>query len=137
MDCEASMANECIKLEDGSIKNFDRLEKGLPLTKEYFCDILRPLRIGINFRSNAEDNQDVATIECNAQWGSHKGKNPYRYMRGSNPEMKAHIEYLWPIMHHHPKEFTTISLAFAKGILVVCKSLLVDWVGHATSTNKF
>lgn len=61
MDCETSMANECINLENGSIKNFNRLEKGLPLTNEYFCNILRLLRIGINFKSNEKDNQDVAT----------------------------------------------------------------------------
>jgi hypothetical protein len=75
MDC-VGMANECIKLEDGSIKNFDRLERGWPLTKEYFCDILGFLRIGINFRSNKEDNQNVATTKCNAQWGPHKGETP-------------------------------------------------------------
>jgi hypothetical protein len=66
MDCEAGMVNESIKLEDGSIKNFDRPERGLPLTKEYFCDILGFFRIGINFRNNKGDNQNVTTTKCNA-----------------------------------------------------------------------
>jgi len=136
MDCEAGMANECIKLEDGSIKNFDRPERGLPLTKEYFCDILGFFIIVINFRSNKEDNQNVTTTKCNAKWGPHKGKDPYRYLQGSNLEMKARIKYLWPIMHQRPKEFIAISLAFVKGISVECKGLLVVWVGHATSINK-
>jgi len=136
MDCEAGMANECIKLEDGSIKNFHRPKRGLPLTKEYFCDILGFFIIVINFRSNKEDNQNVTTTKCNAKWGPHKGKDPYRYLQGSNLEMKARIKYLWPIMHQRPKEFIAISLAFVKGISVECKGLLVVWVGHATSINK-
>jgi hypothetical protein len=49
MDCEVGMANECINLEDGGIKSFDRLEKGVSLTKEYFCDVFGLLGNRINF----------------------------------------------------------------------------------------
>jgi hypothetical protein len=58
------------------------------------------------------------------------------HLQGSNPQMKAHIEYLWPIVRQCPKEFATISLAFGKGILAKCKNIQVDWVGHAVLTNK-
>jgi hypothetical protein len=72
--------------------------------------------------------KSVTTVECNAQWGPCKGKNPYKYLQGLDLEMKAHIEYMWPILHHHLKEFATISLTFPKGIFAKCKNLLVDWL---------
>jgi hypothetical protein len=49
MDCKVGMVNECIKLEDGGIKSFDRLERGVPLTKEYFHNIFGLLGTRINF----------------------------------------------------------------------------------------
>jgi hypothetical protein len=51
-----------------------------PLTKEYFCNILDLPGTKINFRCNEDDNRHIATVDCDAQWGIHKGKNPYRYL---------------------------------------------------------
>jgi hypothetical protein len=45
---------------------------------------------------------------------------------GSDLEMKARIEYLWPIVHQHPLSYVVISLTFAKDILVKCKKLQVN-----------
>lgn len=70
--------------------------------KEHFCNILGLLGIGINFKSNEDNKQHVEIVDCDVQWGARKGKNPYKYLRGSNPKMKARIEYLWPIVHQHP-----------------------------------
>jgi hypothetical protein len=39
-------------------------------------------------------------------------------------------------VHQCPRESVTISSAFGKGILVKCKNIQEDWVGHATFTNK-
>ncbi len=46
------------------------------------------------------------------------------------------IEYLWPMVHQHPLPLATISLAFAKDILIERKKLQVDWASHATLINK-
>jgi hypothetical protein len=73
----------------------------MPLIKKHFCHVLElpSFRIRINFRSNKDDNQDIAKNIYNAQWGGCRGKNPYRYLQSYDLEMKSHIEYLWPIVH--------------------------------------
>jgi len=96
------------------------------VTKEYFHNIVDLPRTRINYRCNEDDNQHIATKDCDAQWGAHKGKNPYMYLRGFDPYMKTHIEYLWPIVHQHKMPSIAILLIFGKGILVECKKLEVD-----------
>jgi hypothetical protein len=132
---------EYIKVENAYTKNINKLEtKTLvikePLTKEYFRDVFNLPRIGINFSCNEDNNQQIATMDCDVQWGACKGKNPYRYSQGFDLEMKACIEYLWPIVHQHKMPSTTISLVFEKGILVEHKKLEVDFASHIAFTNK-
>jgi hypothetical protein len=40
--------------------------------------------------------------------------------------MKAHIEYLWPIVHQRKMPYIAILLTLGKGILAKCKKLEVD-----------
>jgi hypothetical protein len=40
------------------------------------------------------------------------------------------------MVHQHPLPLATISLAFAKDILIERKKLQVDWASHATLINK-
>jgi hypothetical protein len=42
--------------------------------------------------------------------------NLYRYLQGSDPEMKARMKYLWPIVHYRLIPSAAILLAFTKGI---------------------
>jgi hypothetical protein len=63
---------ECIKVKGACTKNIKKLETKTqvikePLTKEYFHDVLDLPRIGINFRCNEDNNQHIATMDCDAQ----------------------------------------------------------------------
>jgi hypothetical protein len=65
------MDMECIKVEGVYTKNINKLETKTPvlkepLTKEYFHDILDLLGIEINFKCNEDNNQHIATMDCDA-----------------------------------------------------------------------
>jgi hypothetical protein len=79
------MELECVKVEGATfIKWFDKPKWHVPLTKDYFPDVLKFLGMGINFWKNEYDNQKhVATTDCDVQCNAHKGKNPYKYLWGS------------------------------------------------------
>jgi hypothetical protein len=75
------MEPKFFNVEGPSIKILlDKLKRIMPLTKEHFRDTLGLSRITINFKNNEDNNQHVATTNCDVQWGAHKGKNPYRYL---------------------------------------------------------
>jgi len=79
-----SMELECVKVEGAAfIKWFDKLKWHVPLTKDYFLDVLKLIGIGINFWRNEYDNQKhVATTDCDVQCNAHKGKTRSKYLWG-------------------------------------------------------
>jgi hypothetical protein len=91
----------------------------VPLTKEYFWDILGLLRSAIN----SFKTMKMITSTCCLRWlwcamGSYKRKNPNRYLWNFDTQMTTKIEYLWSIMHQCLILFATILLALKNCFLV-------------------
>ncbi len=104
-------------------------------TIEWFNKKIRLHAGGLDIKKELTYEQVFVTnLEC--LWGQKKSRNGFKVNDYIDPNLVAKIKELWPLVYQKEKIINgSISLSFAKGVLVKKNKFKVNWVCYASQAQ--